>query len=156
MSDYHTTYLVHHGIRGQKWGDRRYQNEDGSYTPEGKMRRRSDRDGRNSHFSMKNSKTGAHPKFSNNKKFVRGLSDKELQRRNKRLELENRYRRNLNEFNYLNDPVSNALNTSPRKEVLAIVAKAAAIPVATAATIAAAVAINKMNPDWIKYLAKVK
>ncbi len=148
-----SNYLVHFGIKGQKWGDRRYQYEDGSYTPEGKMRRK---DGRNSHFSMKTSKTGAHPKFSNRKKFVRNLSNSELQRRNKRLELENRYRRNLNEFNYLNSPVSNALNTSPRKDVLAIVAKAAAIPVATAATIGAAVAINKMNPDWIKYLAKVK
>ena len=31
-------YLAHHGIRGQKWGVRRYQNEDGSYTNEGKNR----------------------------------------------------------------------------------------------------------------------
>lgn len=31
-------YLVHHGILGQKWGIRRFQNEDGSYTPEGKER----------------------------------------------------------------------------------------------------------------------
>lgn len=29
------TYLAHHGILGQKWGIRRYQNEDGSLTPEG-------------------------------------------------------------------------------------------------------------------------
>ena len=28
-------YLMHHGIKGQKWGVRRYQNEDGSLTPEG-------------------------------------------------------------------------------------------------------------------------
>lgn len=28
-------YLAHHGIAGQKWGVRRYQNEDGSLTPEG-------------------------------------------------------------------------------------------------------------------------
>lgn len=27
--------LVHHGIKGQKWGHRRYQNEDGSLTMEG-------------------------------------------------------------------------------------------------------------------------
>ena len=33
-------YLVHHGIKGQKWGIRRFQNEDGSYTPEGKERYR--------------------------------------------------------------------------------------------------------------------
>ena len=27
--------LVHHGVKGQKWGERRYQNSDGSLTPEG-------------------------------------------------------------------------------------------------------------------------
>ena len=31
-------YLVHHGILGQKWGIRRYQNEDGSLTAAGKKR----------------------------------------------------------------------------------------------------------------------
>ena len=31
-------YLVHHGIKGQKWGVRRYQNDDGSYTDAGKRR----------------------------------------------------------------------------------------------------------------------
>lgn len=30
--------LMHHGIKGQKWGVRRYQNEDGSLTKEGKER----------------------------------------------------------------------------------------------------------------------
>ena len=30
--------LWHHGIKGQKWGIRRYQNEDGSLTPAGKER----------------------------------------------------------------------------------------------------------------------
>ena len=34
----YTDYLVHHGIKGQKWGVRRFQNEDGSLTPEGKER----------------------------------------------------------------------------------------------------------------------
>ena len=29
------TYLVHHGIKGQRWGIRRYQNEDGTLTPAG-------------------------------------------------------------------------------------------------------------------------
>ena len=28
-------YLSHHGIKGMKWGIRRYQNEDGTLTPEG-------------------------------------------------------------------------------------------------------------------------
>ena len=39
MWEYNTDYLSHHGIKGQKWGVRRYQNEDGTYTNEGKKRR---------------------------------------------------------------------------------------------------------------------
>lgn len=34
MKEY-PTYLIHYGIQGQKWGERRWQNEDGSLTPEG-------------------------------------------------------------------------------------------------------------------------
>lgn len=38
MGEYYNTYLAHHGIKGQKWGVRRYQNKDGSLTPAGKKR----------------------------------------------------------------------------------------------------------------------
>ena len=38
---YYPDYLEHHGILGQKWGVRRYQNEDGSWTKEGMERRKS-------------------------------------------------------------------------------------------------------------------
>lgn len=45
MKRYFTTHqeqkegeLSHHGIKGQRWGVRRYQNPDGSLTPEGKIR----------------------------------------------------------------------------------------------------------------------
>ena len=34
------TYLEHHGILGMRWGVRRYQNADGSYTKEGMRRYR--------------------------------------------------------------------------------------------------------------------
>lgn len=36
---YQNSYdLEHSGIKGMKWGVRRYQNPDGSLTPEGKLR----------------------------------------------------------------------------------------------------------------------
>jgi hypothetical protein len=36
---YHNGYseLYHHGVKGQSWGKRRYQNPDGSLTPEGRV-----------------------------------------------------------------------------------------------------------------------
>ena len=47
--------LYHHGVLGQKWGVRRYQNSDGSLTSAGKRRA----------LSMQNKYT----EFSNNKKY---------------------------------------------------------------------------------------
>ena len=38
--------LSHHGIKGQKWGVRRFQYENGSYTPEGRERYRAGGSGR--------------------------------------------------------------------------------------------------------------
>ena len=35
---YEDNYLAHHGVKGQQWGVRRYQNEDGTLTEEGKRR----------------------------------------------------------------------------------------------------------------------
>ena len=40
---YYGNYLAHHGILGQKWGIRRYQNENGSLTSEGKKRYQEDK-----------------------------------------------------------------------------------------------------------------
>ena len=35
---HYDSVIEHHGIKGQKWGVRRYQNKDGTLTPEGKKR----------------------------------------------------------------------------------------------------------------------
>lgn len=35
---YEQNYLMHHGVKGQKWGLRRFQNEDGTLTAEGRAR----------------------------------------------------------------------------------------------------------------------
>jgi hypothetical protein len=40
MDEYLDNYLAHHGIKGQRWGIRRYQNEDGTLTAEGKARQK--------------------------------------------------------------------------------------------------------------------
>lgn len=37
-NDFESNYLAHHGILGQKWGVRRYQNPDGSLTEAGRAR----------------------------------------------------------------------------------------------------------------------
>lgn len=41
-SNGHEAVLTHYGILGQRKGKRRYQYEDGTYTPEGKARRRAE------------------------------------------------------------------------------------------------------------------
>ena len=39
---YESDYLIHYGIKNQRWGERRYQNPDGTLTTEGKERYRKD------------------------------------------------------------------------------------------------------------------
>lgn len=70
--------LAHWGIKGMKWGRRRYQNADGSLTPAGKKRYDdSHEDYRRAHDNKK----------------VSQMSDRELQARNNRLQMEQNYAR---------------------------------------------------------------
>ena len=69
-------FLYHYGITGMHWGERRYQNEDGSYTEEGKIRYNK---------SKPESETWK-------KSDAEHLSDEELRRRNNRLQAERQYK----------------------------------------------------------------
>jgi hypothetical protein len=72
--------LKHWGIKGMKWGVRRYQNKDGSLTPAGKKRRKSD----DYHEDYKR---------AHDNKPLSQMSDKELLARNNRLQQEQNYKR---------------------------------------------------------------
>lgn len=64
--------LYHHGILGQRWGIRRYQNPDGSLTPEGIRRYQKQMDRKDNRWAKKNS-----TKITNK---ARKASSKELNR----------------------------------------------------------------------------
>ena len=73
------TELYHHGILGQKWGIRRYQNTDGSLTNAGKKR-----------YS---GNSEPHPDYmkAHTKKKVSEMSDEELNKRLNRIRMEQQY-----------------------------------------------------------------
>ena len=74
----HTDELCHWGIKGMKWGVRRFQNKDGSLTPQGKKRYADD----NAHDDYKK---------AHERKNVRDMSNDELNAKNQRLEAERKY-----------------------------------------------------------------
>ena len=53
LENEHELALYHHGIKGQRWGMRRYQNPDGSLTPEGRKRYMNDSRWRNKYLKIK-------------------------------------------------------------------------------------------------------
>ena len=73
--------LNHHGIKGQKWGIRRFQNKDGSLTLAGRKRQKQNNDGPTHEDHSK----------SHSIKSVKSMSDKELRDRINRLNMERQY-----------------------------------------------------------------
>lgn len=84
--------LYHHGIKGMRWGIRRYQNKDGSLTPAGKRRLSQIESERDTLLGVKkksDSTTDSTPVAK--KKTAREMSDKELRDKVERYRLENSY-----------------------------------------------------------------
>lgn len=75
-------YLRHHGIRGQKWGVRRFQNKDGTLTSSGRKRYADNGAINESHEDYKK---------AHSPKNAREMSDAELRSRLNRLQMETQY-----------------------------------------------------------------
>lgn len=58
LATYSDEYIAHHGVKGQKWGVRRYQNADGSLTDEGKKRYGVDATGLKKRYTQNVRETG--------------------------------------------------------------------------------------------------
>ena len=100
MNDFreYSDYLCHYGIKGQKWGERRYQNSDGSLTPEGRQR-----------YSVGYSSFGSTKLLGPNGKKVSGSNRKRIE---KRMAKDLKTNRDENPQDYLR--YKNAkLNTNP-------------------------------------------
>lgn len=86
--------LTHHGIKGQKWGIRRYQNADGSLTAAGK-KRRAKLEAELDKLGGKKSDSDSEPAKP---KTVNEMSDAELRDAVNRLNLEKQFRALQNEL----------------------------------------------------------
>ena len=75
----HTDELYHHGIKGQKWGVRRFQKKDGTRTAAGKKRAADAKPPHEDYLRAHDNKS------------VKYMSDQELRDRNNRLNAEKQY-----------------------------------------------------------------
>lgn len=101
--------LRHWGILGMKWGDRRFQNEDGSLTPEGRERYRKNK-------SNGQTKVNAKQVQQKDNDESRKMSYDEMKAKSEEYRIEADYYRNLN--NSIYEKAKNKELTAPQKTTL--------------------------------------
>ena len=80
MTVYYANSLYHHGIKGQKWGVRRFQKKDGSLTPAGRKRYDDDGPGQKKQKEYKVPKNKSLHRLKIEEKYkAQGMSEKEAE-----------------------------------------------------------------------------
>lgn len=106
------SYLYHHGIKGQRWGFRRFQNEDGSLTSVGKKRYDVDIEAAKNKYDIAKRKS-KYASIEYNKK----ASDSNTAAYNKSLE-DKRYAKNKLKEEIIKEKLNNETKISKRREKL--------------------------------------
>lgn len=108
--DYYSNELYHAGIKGMKWGVRRYQNKDGSLTDAG--RKRYARDAREKEYDQYDSEKGSYYKESKKN----GRSDLMIDAKRYAKEDLSRSKRLVDETGQLTRNIKNASDTITRNK----------------------------------------
>lgn len=122
--------LYHHGILGQKWGVRRYQNKDGSLTEAGKKRaakiQREYQDLTGHSIKTSKNEGTSKNKGTSEKKSIHDMTNEELRAYIDRIDLESTYARTLKSIKEANYSYSEKFVKNFKDAAVSSISKGAA------------------------------